>query len=273
MNYKWCAILAFLLCLHAAGQELPSSDQGGECHAYGSSVLFGMGHTNQLDTYLSPVEYSGMQFSVLAEKTRRLNGWSRSDNAEWSFQSLFDLNLHLSKPKSESARYLGGDLLYDAALHHNWHDVLVPCLTLYAGGQAGLTIGGIYTTRGGNNPANAHAALRLAASAGARYNLHIGRLPLSLRYQADLPLLGAAFSPNFGQSYYELWDKGGYDHNIVATYPGNGLSFRQLFTASLHFGSMALTLGYLGHWQQAKMNHLRQHQFAHSFLIGWTRKL
>lgn len=275
MRRLYLSFLTLFLTLYATGQDLASAPGGLLARMWRpshSSVLFGAGSTNQLDSYLSPIEYNGPQFSVMVESTRALSRW-QTESTGWSFQSLLDINLHTSQTKAAGARYLGGDINYDAAFHHNWYGVLTPRLTLFAGPQAGISLGGLYSTRAGNNPANAHLNLHLSVSVGACYAFYIKRFPISVNYQADLPLIGAAFSPNYGQSYYEMWQKGGYDHNIVGTHIGNAFSLRQMLTASFHIGSRtSLTIGYLGDIRQATLNGLKQHQYGHGGLIGWTRK-
>lgn len=261
------AFILFAFTLATRGQDAPARVDAGKRTA--SSILVGLGATNQYDSYLSPIEYKGLQFSVVAESRHRLRSL-----AAVSFQSLLQINLHNSITKAETSRYLGGDLHYDAGWHYNWDDTPVPNLTVFAGGQIGTTLGGLYTTRSGNNPANAHANIHLSASVGASYRFHIKRLPINARYQADMPLLGAAFSPNYGQSYFEMWQKGGYEHNIVLAYPGNAFSIRQMLTLSLQLGKCnSLSIGYLGDIRNATLNNLGQHQYSHSLLIGWAKNL
>lgn len=263
LTYARSVLLLAFASLPSWGQETSDSQTGKHTTTY----LLGVGWTSQYDTYLSPVEYQGTQVNLVGNTYRQLKNLKSV-----TFQSLFMADLHSSRTRADGASYLGGDLHYDAGYHYNWDITQVPRLKLYAGGLVGLSAGGIYTTRGGNNPANAHANVRLSASIGARYQFNIWRLPLSIRYQADLPLVGAAFSPNYGQSYYEMWQKGGYDHNIVATYPGNAFSLKQIVTLNLHLGKRtALTLGYLGDIHNATLNKLRQHQYTHSILIGYAK--
>lgn len=247
-------LLFSVSCLAISGQDLQE-------HA----VTFGVGRTNQYDTYLSPMEYRGPVITALRETSRRLV------KAPLSFQSLFEVHASRALNGAENADFLGGDVGYDAGWYYNWDDTLLPGLTLRAGGQLGGTLGFVYSTKNGNNPAQAHLGIRLAASVAADYSTRIRRLPIRLRYQADLPVLGGSFLPNYGQAYYEI-SQNGFDHNVVCTYPGNALSLRQMLTADVTIAQrVTLRLGYLSDLRQLKANNLRQHQYNRSFLIGWVK--
>ncbi len=262
-------IILWLLCIIASA-NLPHTNDGLIDVTYyfnRTNMLVGMGYTNQYDTYISPLEYTGPHLSLLYESEHLL----KKAKKPVSFQSLFDLQMHTSASDANSARMYGGDIHYDAGWYYNWIGTIAPKLTLKAGGQIGGTLGGLYRNSSSNNPANAHAAIRLSASVGAQYALPLRHTTLVFRYQADLPVLGAAFSPDYGQSYYELSEHG-YCHNICTTSPFNAFSIRQLATIDIRLKHGALTVGYKADIRQAELNHLRQHQYAHSMMIGWTKK-
>lgn len=238
-----------------------------------NTVLYGVGYTNQYDSYLSPAEYTGVQLDLLYVRNRLLQGGRKSNKTTLphiTHQSLLDIQLHTSTPETQFPRLYGADIHYDAGWYYNWWHVGTPRLSMKLGGQVGGTLGGIYANRASNNPANAHAALRTSLSAGAQYALPLRRTQLTFRYQADLPLIGAAFSPDYGQSYYEL-SQHGYSRNICFTSFTQAFSIRQLALMDICLRRCTLTVGYKADIRQAKLNHLRQHQYAHSFMIGWKK--
>ena len=136
----------------------------------------------------------------------------------------------------------------------------------HAGGAIDFMLGFIYNTRNGNNPAQAKIALNLSPVINADY--HIPNTKLVVNYEASAPLVGLLFSPNYGQSYYEIFSRGDYDHNIVPTTIGTTPTLRHLLTLDFPLLKKTFRIGYMGDYQQAKVNNLKYHARTHSFVIG-----
>ena len=232
------------------------------------ATLFGIGRVNHLDTYLSPLEYKGPQATYLHDTYRNLKR-----NPHILFSTLTQAEFSYTKNPAKNAHDMGGAVHYDMGWGRQWKDVLWKGLDLTAGGLAGGTLGFLYNDRNGNNPAQARVALQLSAAVRANYRFHIKRQTLSLHYQAHLPLLGMGFLPQYGQSYYTLFEQGNRDHNIICTHPVNALSFRQLLTFDIPIRHSTLRLGYLSDLRQLHANGLKQHQYSRSFVIGYVRHL
>ena len=232
------------------------------------ATLFGVGRVNHLDTYLSPSEYKGPQLTFLHETFRTLR---RNENV--LFQTLTQGEFSYTHNPAETAHEMGGAVRYDFGWGRQWKDVLWKGLNLSAIGLAGGDLGFLYNNRNGNNPAQAHVGLRLTAALRADYHFRIRRQRLALHYQAHLPLLGMAFMPQYGQSYYDIFDRGNFDRNIRCTHPGNALSMRQLFTVDIPIRHARLRLGYLSDLRQLNLNGVKQHQYSRSVVIGYVREL
>ena len=229
------------------------------------SSMLAIGSANLLDTYLSAEKYSGTELRYISTLTK---------NTRWHNirQTIFhEGKLDVVSNRADNNDELGGMYRFQYHLRRQW--AWANGLSLEAGGGIGAELGFLYNTRNSNNPAQAYAALQLLPSAAASQRIRVFNWPVRLRYEACVPLLGLAFSPNYGQSYYELFSRGNYDHNIVPTSILSTPSLRHMLTADIPLSrkhSSALRIGYLGDYQQAELNNLKRHQYAHMLIIGIT---
>ena len=225
------------------------------------NYLIGLAHTNILDTYISQEKASGPELRYIFDKERR------RDSSRVSFTMMHQAFITSSDTRGNDNSMLSAMYSLKFGWHCNWWPL--PGLRLRAGGMADATLGGLYNTRNSNNPAQARIALAIDPAIGAVWHFRLWRRPFALRYEACSPLIGAAFSPNYGQSYYEIFSRGNYDHNVVLTHPGNAFQLHQLLLLDFRLWRATLTVGYMGDIRQLRANSLKYHQYSHGIVVGW----
>ena len=221
----------------------------------------GVGTTNLLDTYLSQSKFEGTGITLLST--------SEIVHPEKHWRTLTEHQVNLSSVEDNSGlrEELQGDYTFFYGRLRHWQ--LTDSWTVQAGAMAAANIGFIYNTSNSNNPAQARVSLNVMPTATASKDFRLLRRNWNLRYELNLPLLGVMFSPNYGQSYYEIFSLGNYDHNVVPTTFIAAPSLRQQFAVSCDlWRHTTLQVGYLGDYQQAHVNNLKSHVYSHRLMLG-----
>lgn len=231
----------------------------------------GGGATNLLDTYLSPLSYKGGHVVLLDERFVPTTATSE----RWFTQSLFSLHGDYTLAAQGRGLTVGGMADYS----HTYYYV-VPLLSpqrrkfrLFVGPQGQLRTGGIYNLRNSNNPAQLKLGVNLAVSVMTKYAFTLWDTPMNVRLQTDLPLLGAAFGPDYGQSYYEIFYLGQSEGCVHLTSLHNNLSLRTKLSYDVEFRTCTLRLTWqedLYHWL---LGNQQYRMFTHSVMIGYVRDL
>ena len=235
-----------------------------------NALMLGVGYTDILDTYLSPEKYRGTDLRFLSH-TRR-----EKDSTCLVHQLLHEGCIATADNRSGNGGEIGGGYTFAYSLLRKWQMPVGSChLRLLAGGTAELSVGFLYNTRGSNNPAQARLALQLKPTVAADFDFRLFRRqqrPFTLHYEASAPLCGLMFSPNYGQSYYEIFSRGNYDHNCVPTTIASTPSLRQMLTLDFRALHTTWRIGYLGDWRQASVNNLKQHTYTYALVFGIVRR-
>lgn len=223
-------------------------------------VQISFGSTNILDTYLSPEEYTGTELRFMASSLKTKGEWSNLFQHEAAFSGV--------ENRSGDGSELAGMYRFRYG-RMKAINVPVENLAVRVGGHATANVGFLYNLRNTNNPAQGRAGLQVGPIAQADYSFELFKQPFSLHYQASLPLVGIMFSPNYGQSYYEIFTRGNYDHNVVPTTIIATPSLRHTLTLDFTIAKKTFSIGYLGDYDQYKVNNLKYHNYTHGFVIGY----
>lgn len=260
---KTAGILIALLA--AAAGCRAQADSTVSRHVTTAIYMIGAGPTEILDTYLSHEHFSGTGLTFLAETERKRQG------SRWSTVMRHQADMAITDNRGGTADEMAGTYSFAAGCRYGW-SLSGDRLRLQAGGIVCAEAGFIYNTVNGNNPAQARLSIGIMPSGTATYRFRLWNRNMTARYGLDLPLAGIMFSPNYGQSYYEIFSRGDYDHNIVPTTFVSAPNFRQMLTLDVGIGrKTTLRVGYLGDYRQAKVNNIRSHIYSHRFMIGVAR--
>jgi hypothetical protein len=255
--------LACILLLSLLGGPLFAQEPAPIAPTY-QSTMFGVGGASVYDSYLSPLKYSGIAFSLMEERLNITRLWK----GRLVGQHLFAIELADTRNPSGTGQSYAGHLNYDYGLYYPFRPL--PNLQLFAGLQGDLLLGAIYNLRNTNNPANAQFGIHLNLSAMAAYSFRIGRQPFRVRYQIQSPVVGAFFSPGFGQSYYEIGLNDGNAVMHLAAWPRHFV-LRNLLTVEVPINRYALRVSGSSRLYQTQVNGLKTQVLSQMVFVGFAR--
>lgn len=258
---KRLLFLSVAILIAACCRAQSASDSIPPLRPVTSAYMLEIGSSSVADSYLSPITYRGWSAAFAYERMQAM----KFDPDNWVMQLNARIELDRGRNHADNATTWRIDGAFSWGMLRRWHPL--PALTIAAGGSTGIDAGCIYNPRNSNNPASAKLAWTVNATAYAAYNLRIGRLPITLRYQPVLPLAGIFFSPEYDELYYEIY-LGNHDGLVHFAWPGNRFAMTNLVTADLHFGATSLRLGYRGYSFSSKANDLVTNIHTHAFVIG-----
>lgn len=147
-------------------------------------------------------------------------------------------------------------------------------LNLFGGPGLRLGTGGVWSTRNGNNPGTLRLYADVTAHGTITYRLPSERWGLLFRLSDEVSLLGAGFSQEYGESYYErfiLNSQGQITDRLYLRHPGSGFSNRLMLTVDIPLLDYAtLMLGYRHGYESSNVNRIQTYESSHSLLVGFS---
>lgn len=233
------------------------------------SSLLGLTTLNNLDTYLSGYDFKGMGLYYNHENFRD----ARTGNYRWKYQTIFSSSLGYAELGNNAQ--IAGLATYQWSGYHPF--TISSRLKLLAGVQLQLEGGVLYVPKNGNNPVSLKLRTALAATGMAIYHFPIKGKDWVARYQIDIPLAGVMFAPEFGQSYYEIFNEHKSDGTVALSTPFNCPSWKHTLSLDIPLRykrhSTTVRLAYIADFYQSKINDIRCHIYRHAFTIGFVKTI
>lgn len=247
----------------------------------------GLGGVVLRDDYLSPLSYGGLNLGVSRESLhKRYSGlgvlgllWGRkrpmgdTEGTTWLSHRLFSADLSSTENPAGNASIYRVQARWDYArlyrlLSSRWG-------TLRLGPGYTLGLGGLYSSRNGNNPATFKADASLGIAVHYTHRLPIMGLPIGLKAQLRADLLGVQWSQHFGESYYELlFLREQVMKRLQLVHLGNQQSFQLRLGIDLPLMRGAdISLMYRMQCRSWQLNDLPNRQVDHGVYVGLVRYL
>lgn len=220
-----------------------------------------IGSSKTLSTYLSPIRYSGTHIGLKGN-------WSRAmafnpEKFIMSFDAAASLDLTHNPAQTSSMSgidfSLGWSMLYRVR----------PLKDFQLGVGAGIEFdaGALYLARNSNNPVAARVSLDLTLNLRADYSLRIGKFPITFSDKLSLPSLGVFFSPEYGESYYEIYlgEHSGLAH---CGWWGNHFAITNTLMAMIPICNIRLCIGYEIQCRSSYVNYINTRIVNNSFMLG-----
>lgn len=226
-----------------------------------NSWQVGTGWFTLRDTYLSLQEYdvSPITFLYTTEHAR--------NNRRWSTLMEHEVVLGTADDKMTDNSMLMADYHFYWGRLRAW-SLMDDQLRLQAGVLGSGRLGVIYATRNSNNPAQMLCSIGVLPTGRALFDFK----RMTFGTELSLLLAGLTFSPNFGQSYYEIFSRDNYDRNLRFTTPASQFTVRWRLWADWHlWRDTQLTLACQLMHEATRVNHLERDLTPITFSIGFTR--
>lgn len=260
-------MILFLFLLHPLCLRAQTDSTALAPRSVNEATMISLGSRYVKNTYLSDIGYHGTGLGVTNERMRLID-------EHWSRRRTFRVDLASIRNPARTSSGYAAFLDYTYAIHRRFEPRPIDGLRLLVGAAGRTMLGTVYRSQGGNNPAALHLEADLGLSVGALYSFDLGpRFPLTVRWQADLPLVGVFFSPHYGQSYYEIFSLGHRDGIVCFGSLHNRFALRSLFTVDVPVMSLlTVRVGCETDVYGSHVNGIHTRYVGNSLLLGVAKE-
>ncbi len=220
-----------------------------------------LGSGSAISTYLSPLRYTGSSYSFSGQWSKAFQ--KNPEHVVMQFNGAMTWR-NMENP-AKTASMIGLDAYFGWGI--GFRQRFPNGLQITAGGSIDINGGCLYLIRNGNNPVTALASAGFDINASVSYKFNIGRLPVLVSDEIRLPAINAFFSPEYGETYYEIY-LGNHKGLAHCGWWGNRFGIDNLLSIKLDFGRTAMEIGYRYDLQTYWANQLNTKVSAHRFVIG-----
>lgn len=257
------AALVAAMCFYTSSLQAQEAGSDTVSRPVTSIFTLDMGRADVLDTYLTPVTYHGPNLRLGYEAIQACG----FNPGKWVRD--LEVGVDYGNVKNPTGVNQMHSLMVEGrwSLERRWRDVLTPGLQFTAGGMVQARGGAIYNGHNSNNICSVKVHMALGVAGTASYPLNLGRLPVTLNYRMTMPVIGACYSPEYDESYYEIY-VGNHSGLVHPAWWGNRFDIDNLVAADLHLGHTTLRLGYRNHFTHTSIRNLTHRHQSHSLVLG-----
>lgn len=251
-----------LTCLLALSLRAEVTDSVAPLRPVSSMFTAEVGHATLLDTYLTPNRYTGIHMA-LGYTATQATGFAPD---RWVRQ------LHVGVDYAPVKNPTGNRTMHSLMAEGRWSLMHLwpgwrPGVRILAGGNTTFRGGAVYNPSGSNNVVSARIHWSVGAAAMLVWNTRLGRVPATFSYSLSLPLAGVFFSPEYDESYYEIY-LGNHRHLAHFGWWGNRFDIDHCLSMDLHLGGTTVRVGYRGRCERSWVSHIDTRLATHSLVIG-----
>ncbi|MBQ0056996.1 MAG: DUF3316 domain-containing protein [Bacteroidales bacterium] len=245
-----------------------------------STISLQTGQGAVRDTYLTPLLYGGRSTAVNYER------WQMMSNLKWNTQQMTELSFLNADSNDAISSTWAGRLRYHFAAHKVWRIEhgngmrwFVPN-TVCVGPYLATEMGFNYNLKlaNANNPATARLAEQAGLSVMANWKYSIRKQPCEVMLHVKAPMMGVAFVPEYGASYYETFYLDNTENTVHFTSLHNQQDLDIRLTTDIPLSvirflrrlDMTMRLGLSYHIETMDINNIVTRMNSAHFVIGWT---